>query len=509
MSAETQSKGERRAPDEIFLTPRVVDRRAFEAFSSMLRESVERAGRESDLLARRAEAAASVLERLEGFVGAHSDIFQRAGALIDTIDQRQRSAGDTVETLTRRTELAQQAARDVESLARERGEAFEARLTTLAAATLDAFEASRQSLSGDASMMRRDLSQRLDELRLRGEALLASLTERAERAGEDVAGQVAQAEAAREALRAEQRETSRRLGEETDGLREGLRTESAALKRELDAAARALREAVAASAAHRDTIERAAELAVARVQAGAGEQALELERLTRRAEGLLREHRQSVESLGAEVWARLESALERAQAEAAGLEERTRARVELLGAEAEEHVSLGAEAAARMGALAGLLEEARGWTEAVESRGAVLTARLTEMVEAASAARERAQGERIAELRERLTRSESARVELLAKVESQDARLAGLEASLAALLARGVAADAASAELAEAPAPVVVSVRGPRKKAAPKVKSDGADAGVTESKATAKSPAKARARKSPAKKPASAGATGE
>lgn len=476
MSAETQSKAERRAPDEIFLTPRVVDRRAFEAFSSMLRESVERAGRESDLLARRAEAAASVLERLEGFVGAHSDIFQRAGALIDTIDQRQRSAGDTVETLARRTELAQQAARDVESLARERGEAFEARLTTLAAATLDAFEASRQSLSGDASMMRRDLSQRLDELRLRGEALLASLTERAERAGEEVAGQVAQAEAAREALRAEQRETSRRLGEETDGLREGLRTESAALKRELDAAARALREAVAASAAHRDTIERAAELAVARVQAGAGEQALELERLTRRAEGLLREHRQSVESLGAE---------------------------------AEEHVSLGAEAAARMGALAGLLEEARGWTEAVESRGAVLTARLTEMVEAASAARELAQGERIAELRERLTRSESARVELLAKVESQDARLAGLEASLAALLARGVAADAASADLAEAPAPVVVSVRGPRKKAAPKVKSDGAGAGVIESEATAKGPSKPRTRKSPAKKAVAASATGE
>lgn len=486
MSAHTQNQASPGSAEEIFLTPRVVDRRAFETFAAMLRTSVEKATRESDLLARRAEAAASVLERLEGFVGAHTDIFQRASALIDTIDQRQRTAGDTLETLTRRTEIAQQAARDVEATVRERGEAFEARLATIAAGTLDSFEAARQSLSGDASTMRRDLSQRLDELRQRGESLIAALTERAERSGEDLAEQLTQLETARETLRVEHRETSRRLDEQAGELREGLRTESSAIKRELDAAARSLREAVAASSAHRDTIERCAELAVSRVQAGAGEQTLEVERISRRAEGLLREHRQSVESLSAELEARLESARDRAEAELGRVGEAARDRAKEIESALGARLNQAKEASASLDRLEQTIAAANELKVEIEGKSAGLEARIAELVERVCESQVTELHRENAKLRDELDVASSRLANLTMSAELRDERLSALEAKLAELLASR-ATEPAKVDIEPEPEPeplipVVVKPKPARKPAAKKA--------VTKKASTRKTPAK-------------------
>ncbi len=433
MSAQSQNQPTPGASEEIFLTPRVVDRRAFETFASMLRASVEKAEHESDLLARRAEAAASVLERLEGFVGSHADIFKRAADLIDTIDQRQRTAGDTLESLTKRVELAQQASRDVESLVRERGEAFEARLTTLAAGTLDSFEAARQSLSGDASIMRRDLSQRLDELRQRGESLLTSLEERAELAGESLAEQLTSLETARETLRVEHRETARKLDEQSGELREGLRTEGGAVRRELDAAVRSLREAIAASSAHRDTIERAADLAVSRVQAGAGEQTLEVERLTRRAEALVREHRQSVDSLTTEIEARLESARDRAETELGQVSASARSRSREIGASLDERIAAAAAAVTTLTGLECITEEAGALLGSIEGRSETIRSEIAALVESACAGRI-----------DRIDRENTA---LRGALEAESSRCTSLESALGEQLVRIENTDGENAQL--------------------------------------------------------------
>jgi len=450
VSAQSQNQPTPGASEEIFLTPRVVDRRAFETFASMLRASVEKAEHESDLLARRAEAAASVLERLEGFVGSHADIFKRAADLIDTIDQRQRTAGDTLESLTKRVELAQQASRDVESLVRERGEAFEARLTTLAAGTLDSFEAARQSLSGDASIMRRDLSQRLDELRQRGESLLTSLEERAELAGESLAEQLTSLETARETLRVEHRETARKLDEQSGELREGLRTEGGAVRRELDAAVRSLREAIAASSAHRDTIERAADLAVSRVQAGAGEQTLEVERLTRRAEALVREHRQSVESLTTEIEARLESARDRAETELGQVSASARSRSREIGASLDERIAAAAAAVTTLTGLECITEEAGALLGSIEGRSETIRSEIAALVESACAGRVDRIDRENAALRTALEAEASKRTSLESALGEQLVRIENTDGENAQLRVKLELAEARHAELEHA-----------------------------------------------------------
>lgn len=474
MSAQTQNQHSPGASEEIFLTPRVVDRRAFETFASMLRVSVEKAERESDLLARRAEAAASVLERLEGFVGSHADVFKRAADLIDTIDQRQRTAGDTLDSLTKRVELAQQAARDVEALVRERGEAFEARLTTLAAGTLDSFEAARQSLSGDASIMRRDLSQRLDELRQRGESLLASLEERAEHAGQNLAEQLTHLETARETLRVEHRETTRKLDEQAGELREGLRTEGSAVKRELDVAARSLREAIAASSAHRDTIERAAELAVSRVQAGANEQTLEVERLSRRAEAVVRDHRESIDTLSAEIEARLESARDRAEAELGRAGERARASAAEIEQALAERLREVESASRVLEQLELATREASERLEAIESGSESIDRRIAALVDASYADRIACTERENGALRDELGWALAKQTELQEKVDEQANRIAVFEKRLDELAARQAEPEReAEAESEPEPlVPVVVKPRtakkAPARKAAPK-----------------------------------------
>ena len=232
---------------------------------------------------------------------------------------------------------------------------------------------------------------------------------------------------ARETLRVEHRESTRKLDEQSGELREGLRTEGSAVKRELDAAARSLREAIAASAAHRDTIERAAELAVGRVQAGAGEQTLEVERLVRRAESVLRDHRHSLETLTSEIEARLESARDRAADElgraSAGATERAR----------EIETSLSSRIAAAQSAASTLLglehatEEADRLLESIESRGESIRERIAAVVEEACAERLEPISRASAEWQTARSQDESDRASLRATVNEQRERIERLD----------------------------------------------------------------------------------
>ena len=334
--------------------------------------------------------------------------------------------------------------------------------------------------------MRRDLSQRLDELRQRGESLIAALTERAERSGEDLAEQLTQLETARETLRVEHRETSRRLDEQAGELREGLRTESSAIKRELDAAARSLREAVAASSAHRDTIERCAELAVSRVQAGAGEQTLEVERISRRAEGLVRDHRQSVESLSAELEARLESARDRAEAELGRASEAARERAEEIESALGVQLAQAKEASASLDRLESTIAEANELKGEIEGASAGLEARIAELVERACETRESTLERENAKLRDELELASSRLTELTMASQLRDERLSALEAKLAEVLAPR-ATEPAKVDIEPEPEPeplipVVVKPKPARKPAAKKA--------TTKKAAAKKSPAK-------------------
>lgn len=296
--------------DEIFLTPRVIDRRSFEQYAASLRQSLEETTRESDLLARRAEASAVVLERLERFVGSHSDIFERASQFIESIDDRQDSTNQLLDKITRRTESANKAVREIETLVLERGEAFEQRLITLATDALDRFEQTRDEISKNAATMRRDLTDRLEQIRERGEAVIGTLEDRSKDAGETLATLLEEVDTQRDLVRVDTRDASRKLDEKASELRDEIVAEGSGIKRELDGAARALREAIAAGSAHRDTIERSAELAVSRAKSGVGEQSIELEQLARRAEKLIRDHRETIDAVESELHARTLSAHE-------------------------------------------------------------------------------------------------------------------------------------------------------------------------------------------------------
>lgn len=308
-SDEAAAPGEERI-DDIFLTPRVIDRKSFEQYAASLRQSLEETTRESDLLARRAEASAVILERLERFVGSHSDIFERASQFIESIDDRQDSTKQLLDKITRQTESANKAVREIETLVLERGEAFEQRLITLATDALDRFEKTRDELSKTAATMRRDLTDRLEQIRERGEAVIGTLEDRSKDAGETLATLLEEVDTQREMVRADSRDASRKLDEKASELRDEIVAEGSGIKRELDGAARALREAIAAGSAHRDTIERSAELAVSRAKSGVGEQSIELEQLARRAEKLIRDHRETIDAVESELRARAHSAHE-------------------------------------------------------------------------------------------------------------------------------------------------------------------------------------------------------
>ncbi|HED53403.1 MAG TPA: hypothetical protein ENJ00_04290 [Phycisphaerales bacterium] len=362
--------------DAIFLTPRVLDSSAFEHYSTALRGMIEQTTRESDLLARRAEAAACILERLERFVGSHSDVFERANQLLNSIDDRQDRSQELLGLLRRQTELAEAAGRELERAATERAEAFHARLGAIINAEMDRFEQAQSDLSASAATMRRDLVDRLEELRSRGETMLGALEHRATTIADGVPAMLETAEAARGAITEEAKCSIDKLANRSEQSRDEIETVGGRIQRELDAAARSMREAIAAGSAHRDTIERAAELAIGRAQTGVQEQTLELERLIRTGERAVREHRETIKAAAAE-----------AEARAAGARDSVHASMTDVEARLEELLDRAARAAETAEQARREHTELRSLSEALHGRESELAAHIESRIQHGIAAR--------------------------------------------------------------------------------------------------------------------------
>lgn len=166
--------------DSVFLTPRVVDRRTFEELACALRTQIDSASRESDLLARRAEAAAVILDQLERFIGDNRDPIERAAEVLTGIDDRASAARALLGDIDRRASALDRMSRETERSLTDRTEAFHAALRTLVNDALARFDETEDQLAARAASVRRDLGERLETLRARGDEMLDCLTRRAE-----------------------------------------------------------------------------------------------------------------------------------------------------------------------------------------------------------------------------------------------------------------------------------------------------------------------------------------
>ncbi|MEM8758439.1 MAG: hypothetical protein AAGF47_11735, partial [Planctomycetota bacterium] len=116
-ASQTAAAPEPPEDGELFLTPRVIDRRTFEDYAALLRQSIAEAASESELLARRAEAAAVVLDQLERFMGDNGDAIERAAEILTDLDDRSCRLDALLVELDRRASAADKIGRDAEAAA--------------------------------------------------------------------------------------------------------------------------------------------------------------------------------------------------------------------------------------------------------------------------------------------------------------------------------------------------------------------------------------------------------
>ena len=89
--------------DEVFLTPRVLDRGAFERFSSTLAELIRRAGAERQGLEAAAARSERVSEDIRSFQTQHPEAFERTTSLARALAERAEQASALVEQASRRS----------------------------------------------------------------------------------------------------------------------------------------------------------------------------------------------------------------------------------------------------------------------------------------------------------------------------------------------------------------------------------------------------------------------
>ena len=198
-----------------FLTPRVVDRLAFEEYGRLLRQAIDRAASESEILARRAEAAAVVLEHLESFIGNNADAIERAAEILTSIDERSQTTRDLLAEIDRRAALLTRLAATTEQAAESRSEQFENRLRAIVDTAMDRFEETEDQLSARAASMRRSLLERVEELRGKGEAAVARIEQRAADATRAADEDLARAESRLGAINAAVESSSSKLSKAT------------------------------------------------------------------------------------------------------------------------------------------------------------------------------------------------------------------------------------------------------------------------------------------------------
>ncbi len=187
--------------DEVVLSPRVIDRLAFDEYVRLLRAEIERATSESELLARRAEAGAVILDQLERFIGENSTEIERAAEVLAGIDERAESTRALLDEIDRRAGGLDRASRDAERAIEARAEAFQHRLRTIVDTAMDRFEETEDQLTARAASARRELLDRLEQMRSRAEETVSRLDDRTSALAGDAEAMLARAETRLETLR--------------------------------------------------------------------------------------------------------------------------------------------------------------------------------------------------------------------------------------------------------------------------------------------------------------------
>lgn len=231
---------------DIVLSPRVIDRLAFDEYVALLRAEVENATKESELLARRAEAGAIILEQLDRFIDSNGETIEHAAEVLAGIDERMAASRKLLDDVDRRATNLHKASQQAEQVIEARAEAFEQRLRSIVDAAMDRFEDTEDQLTARAASARRELLDRLEQMRSRGEATIARLDSKAGELSEEAEETVARAQSRLDALREPVRELLGSIESKAAALAAGSEEHAARLIAEAEAGAAKIESAAAA-----------------------------------------------------------------------------------------------------------------------------------------------------------------------------------------------------------------------------------------------------------------------
>ena len=231
---------------DIVLSPRVIDRLAFDEYVALLRAEVENATKESELLARRAEAGAIILEQLDRFIDSNGETIEHAAEVLAGIDERMAASRKLLDDVDRRATNLHKASQQAEQVIEARAEAFEQRLRSIVDAAMDRFEDTEDQLTARAASARRELLDRLEQMRSRGEATIARLDSKAGELSEEAEETVARAQSRLDALREPVRQLLGSIESKAAALAAGSEEHAARLIAEAEAGAAKIESAAAA-----------------------------------------------------------------------------------------------------------------------------------------------------------------------------------------------------------------------------------------------------------------------
>lgn len=171
---------------EVFLSPRVVDREAFNDYAGSLRRLIEQASGQAEGLRTAASEADQARSALRELTGKHQAKFDLAARLVQTLDQR---AGEAERLL----QSARDAAATLDALRGDADKALAEHAARLDARIEQAAQATRERLEAMEQRM-------LDRLEALEAAALARVTAAADQAAQTIAQRRAESEAAARTL---------------------------------------------------------------------------------------------------------------------------------------------------------------------------------------------------------------------------------------------------------------------------------------------------------------------
>ncbi|MCB9844908.1 MAG: hypothetical protein H6811_02825 [Phycisphaeraceae bacterium] len=179
--------------EEVFLTPRVIDQRAFEDYSRTLRDLMEQVSGEGGRLKETAEEAAGAGGAARSTIAELRLIAERAGAIAKALQDRVSKAQTVLDRAGEQAVSAERVDERISKLTRERLEALERRVRTL----LDSAEAAvgeREAKQAEqVAALTRAIEARLGQAERRASELEASFSARIDELESDRAGRLVSA----------------------------------------------------------------------------------------------------------------------------------------------------------------------------------------------------------------------------------------------------------------------------------------------------------------------------